>query len=152
MEKLTVRRPETEFERGSKRFGYLIMRVTVILVIFVFLVNVLYGRSILLSLLFSVALAVGLTPELLPMILTINLSKGAMAMSKEGVIVKRLESIQNYGNMDVLCTDKTGTLTENRVALVQYVGVDARPSDRVLQLSYVNSSFETGLKSPLTGR
>lgn len=146
---LVARRPPTEFERASTRFGYLIMRVTIALVIFVFVVNMLNHRGILDSLLFSVALAVGLTPELLPMILTINLSKGAMDMSKKGVIVKRLESIQNYGSMDVLCTDKTGTLTEDHVALVQYVGPDGAPDDKVLALSYINSNFETGLRSPL---
>jgi Mg2+-importing ATPase len=149
VEGLVSRRPETEFERGSRRFGYLIMRVTFVLVVAVFLINALYHRGLLESLLFSVALAVGLTPELLPMILTINLSKGAMDMSHEGVVVKRLESIQNYGSMDTLCTDKTGTLTENKVALVQYVSIDGSPSDRVLELSFINSHFETGLKSQL---
>ena len=115
VERLVERRPMTEFERGFRRFGYLIMQVTIILVVFVFLVNVLDHKDLLISLLFSVALAVGLTPELLPMIITINLSNGALVMSKKDVVVKRLESIQNYGSMDVLCTDKTGTLTENRL-------------------------------------
>lgn len=147
---LVQRRPETEFEKGSRRFGYLIMRVTFVLVAVVFLINALYERSLLESLLFAVALAVGLTPELLPLILTINLSEGALDMSRKGVIVKRLEAIQNYGSMDVLCTDKTGTLTQNKVALVQYVGVRGRPNcDAVLRLAYLNSVFETGLKSQL---
>ncbi len=150
VQRLTERRPETEFEKGSRRFGYLIMRVTFVLVATVFLINALYQRSLLESLLFAVALAVGLTPELLPLILTINLSEGALDMSRKGVIVKRLESIQNYGSMDVLCTDKTGTLTQNKVALVQYVGVRGRQHcDVVLRLSYLNSIFETGLKSQL---
>jgi P-type Mg2+ transporter len=150
VQRLVQRRPETEFEKGSRRFGYLIMRVTFVLVAVVFLINALYQRSLLESLLFAVALAVGLTPELLPLILTINLSEGALDMSHKGVIVKRLEAIQNYGSMDVLCTDKTGTLTQNKVALVQYVGVRGKQHcDLVLRLSYLNSAFETGLKSQL---
>jgi Mg2+-importing ATPase len=147
--KLIARQPETEFERGLTRFGFLIMEVTFLLVIFVFFVNALYRRGVLESLLFSVALAVGLTPELLPMILSVNLSKGALAMSKRGVIVKRLASIQNFGSMDVLCTDKTGTLTENRITLVLHVDMDGNDDDKVLLYSFLNSSFQTGLRSPL---
>ena len=113
--KSAERKPETEFEGGLRRFGYLIMQVTFVLVIAVFFINALFKRSIIDSLLFSVALAVGLTPGLLPVILSINLARGATAMSKKGVIVKRLAAIQNFGSMDVLCSDKTGTLTENRV-------------------------------------
>jgi len=147
--KLTAIEPETEFERGLRRFGYLIMQVTFALVIFVFFVNVLYKHNVLDSLLFSVALAVGLTPELLPMILSINLSKGALDMSRKGVIVKRLTSIQNFGSMDVLCSDKTGTLTENRVALVLHIDVNGNDNDKVLAYTFLNSSYETGLVSPL---
>jgi Mg2+-importing ATPase len=119
--RLVERAPETEFERGLRRFGFLMVEVTFLLVLFVFLINALYKRNVLESLLFSVALAVGLTPELLPMIITLTLSKGAMSMARKGVIVKRLSSIQNLGSMDVLCTDKTGTLTENRVKLMCYI-------------------------------
>jgi len=147
--KLIARQPETEFERGLTRFGFLIMEITFLLVIFVFFVNALYRRGVLESLLFSVALAVGLTPELLPMILSVNLSKGALAMSKRGVIVKRLASIQNFGSMDVLCTDKTGTLTENKITLVLHVDMDGNDDDKVLLYSFLNSSFQTGLRSPL---
>ncbi|MEN3055734.1 MAG: magnesium-translocating P-type ATPase [Candidatus Methanosuratincola petrocarbonis] len=147
--KLVGRAPETDFERGLKGFGYMIMQVTFVLVIFVFFINALFKRDILESLLFSVALAVGLTPELLPMILSINLSNGALAMSKKGVIVKRLSSIQNFGTMDVLCTDKTGTLTENKIKLVLHVDLEDREDERVLLFSYLNSYFQTGLKSPL---
>lgn len=151
-EKLVQRRPPTEFEKGSRRFGYLIMRVTFALVVVVFIINAANQRGIVDSLLFSVALAVGLTPELLPLILTINLTEGAMDMSRKGVIVKRLEAIQNYGSMDILCTDKTGTLTQNKVVLVQYVGVRGEQrSEPVLRLSYINSYFETGQRSPLDG-
>jgi len=147
--KLAARQPETEFERGLTKFGFLIMEVTFLLVLFVFFINALYKRDVLESLLFAVALAVGLTPELLPMILTVNLSKGALAMSKRGVIVKRLASIQNFGSMDVLCTDKTGTLTENVITLVLHVDLDGNDNENVLLYSFLNSSFQTGLKSPL---
>ncbi len=149
VKKIVERRPETEFERGLRRFGYMIMQVTFILVIFVFFINSLYKRGVLESLLFSVALAVGLTPELLPLILSINLSKGALGMSKKGVIVKELASIQNFGNMDVLCTDKTGTLTENKVTLMLHIDIEGKDSYKVLQYSFLNSHYQTGLKSPL---
>ncbi len=147
--RIVERRPETEFERGLRRFGYLIMQITFLLVIFVFFILSLRGRSVLDSLLFAVALAVGLTPELLPMIISINLSKGALAMSKKGVIVKELASIQNFGNMDVLCTDKTGTLTENHVTLVLHVDIEGNDDENVLLYSFLNSHHQTGLKSPL---
>jgi len=147
--RLVVREPETEFQRGIKNFGYMIMQVTFLLVLFVFFINALYMRSVLESLLFAVALAVGLTPELLPMIISVNLSKGAVAMAKKGVIVKRLASIQNFGSMDVLCTDKTGTLTENRIKLMLHVDIDGKENEKVLLYSYLNSYYQTGLKSPL---
>jgi Mg2+-importing ATPase len=146
---LVQRPPETEFERGLNAFGLLMMRLVFFLVIFVFFVNALFKHDILESLLFAVALAVGMTPELLPMILTINLSKGAIAMSEKGAIVKHLASIQNFGSMDILCTDKTGTLTENRISLVRHVDAHGNESDRVLLYSFLNSFHETGLKSPL---
>jgi len=109
----------------------------------------LYVRGVLESLLFAVALAVGLTPELLPIILSVNLSKGALAMSKRGVIVKELASIQNFGNMDVLCTDKTGTLTENKVRLLLHVDMEGNENPKVLLYAFLNSHYETGLKNPL---
>ena len=147
--KLSARPPETEMERGLKKFGYLIMQIVFFLVIFVFLINALYRHSVLDSLLFAVALAVGVTPELLPMILSLNLSRGAIAMSGKGVIVKHLASIQNLGSMDILCTDKTGTLTENRITLIRHVDAQGRESEKVLLYSFLNSSCQTGLKSPL---
>lgn len=147
--KLAERRPETEMERGLRRFGFLIMQVTLLLVLFVFFINALYKRDVLESLLFSVALAVGLTPELLPMIISVNLSKGALAMSRKGAIVKRLASIQNFGSMNVLCTDKTGTLTENKITLVLHVDIEGNDDERVLLHSYLNSFHQTGLRSPL---
>jgi Mg2+-importing ATPase len=146
---LASRGEETEMERGLRRFGYLIMQITFLLVIFVFFVNAFFMRGLLDSLLFSVALAVGLTPELLPMIISVNLSKGAFAMSKRGVLVKRLNSIQNFGSMDVLCTDKTGTLTENKITLVLHIDIEGRDDDRVLEYGYLNSYYQTGLRSPL---
>ena len=147
--KLVAKPPETEFERGVKGFSYLIMQVTFVLVIFVFIVLALFHRGLVQSLLFSAALAVGLTPELLPMIITMNLSKGAVNMSKKGVIVKHLPSIENFGSMNVLCTDKTGTLTENRISLVLHVDSEGNDDEKVLLYSYLNSYYETGLKSPL---
>jgi P-type Mg2+ transporter len=148
-ERLTARPPETEFERGLSQFSYLVTRIIFLLVIFVFFTNTLFHHGVLESLLFAVALAVGLTPELLPMILTVNLAKGALAMSDKGVIVKHLASIQNFGSMDVLCTDKTGTLTENRIALIYHVDAERNDSGQVLLYSYLNSFHQTGLKSPL---
>ncbi|MEM2889132.1 MAG: magnesium-translocating P-type ATPase [Candidatus Bathyarchaeia archaeon] len=147
--RLVEKEPETEFERGVKGFGFLIMQVTFLLVLFVFFINAFYKRDILESLLFAVALAVGLTPELLPMIITVNLSKGALAMSRKGVIVKRLASIENFGSMNVLCTDKTGTLTENKIKLVLHVDIKGNDNEKVLLYSFLNSYHQTGLKSPL---
>ena len=147
--RLVEKEPETEFEKGIKSFGFLIMQVTFLLVIFVFFINALYRRDVLESLLFSVALAVGLTPELLPMIITVNLSKGAMSMSKKGVIVKRLSSIENFGSMNVLCTDKTGTLTENKIKLVLHIDPEGNDDHKVFEYSFLNSYYQTGLRSPL---
>ena len=149
VKKLVEKRPETEFERGLRRFGYLIMQVTFLLVVFVLFVKAYTTKDVLTALLFAVSLAVGLTPELLPVILSVNLSKGALAMSKQGVIVKDLASIQNFGNMDVLCTDKTGTLTENKVKLMLHVDLEEKDDAKVLLYSYLNSYHETGLKNPL---
>ncbi|MEM1549270.1 MAG: magnesium-translocating P-type ATPase [Candidatus Methanomethylicia archaeon] len=146
---LAARGPETEFQRGIRRFGYMIMETTFLLVLFIFFINALYKRDVLESLLFSVSLAVGLTPELLPMIISINLSKGAIDMSRKKVIIKRLASIQNFGSMDILCTDKTGTLTENKIRLIFHVDVNGRESEKVLLYSYLNSYYQTGLRSPL---
>jgi Mg2+-importing ATPase len=141
--------PETEFDRGLRRFGFLIMQVTLLLVIFVFFINALFRRDVLTSLIFSVALAVGLTPELLPMIVTINLASGAMAMANKGVIVRKLSTIQNFGSMDTLCTDKTGTLTENKITLTSHVDIGNRENDDVLLLGELNSNFQNGLVTPL---
>ncbi len=143
------RKPETEFEGGLRRFGYLIMQVTFALIILVFFINAFFKHGILESLLFAVAIAVGLTPGLLPMILSINLARGATSMSKRGVIVKRLASIQNFGSMDVLCADKTGTLTENKVTVILHVDLKGNESEKVFLYSLLNSRYQSGLKSPL---
>ncbi|GBD25278.1 Magnesium-transporting ATPase, P-type 1 [bacterium HR30] len=141
--------PPTAFEIGTRQFGLLIMRLTVGLVLFVLLVNLLFQRPLLESFLFAVALAVGLTPELLPMIVSVTLARGALRMAKENVIVKRLSAIQDLGAVDVLCTDKTGTLTEAKIRLERHVDIDGNASEHVLELAYLNSFFETGLKSPM---
>ncbi|MBI4740594.1 MAG: magnesium-translocating P-type ATPase [Betaproteobacteria bacterium] len=147
----SVSRPSepTSFEAGARRFGMLIMRLTVLMVMFVLLVNTFFHKPWLESFLFAVALAVGLTPELLPMVVSVTLSRGALRMAKKHMIVKRLAAIQELGSMDVLCTDKTGTLTEAKIRLERHVDAQGRPSERVLELAYFNSFFETGLKSPL---
>ncbi|MEM2124454.1 MAG: magnesium-translocating P-type ATPase [Methanolinea sp.] len=146
---LVERPPETEFERGLAAFSLLMSRFIFLLVLFVFAVNALFRHDTLGSFLFAVALAVGMPPELLPMILSLNLSKGAIAMAAKKVIVRHSAAIQNLGSMDVLCTDKTGTLTENRIALVEYLGPDGEPCDEVLSFAFLNSAFSTGVKNPL---
>jgi Mg2+-importing ATPase len=141
--------PPTAFEIGTRRFGVLIMRLTFLLVLFTLLVNVALQRSLLESFLFAVALAVGLTPELLPMVVSVTLTRGALRMATLKVIVKRPSAIQDMGAMDVLCTDKTGTLTEARIRLERHVDADGEDDPHVLELAYLNSYFESGLKSPL---
>jgi len=141
--------PATAFEVGTRQFGMLIMRLTLLLVLSTLLVNVALHRGLLESFLFAVALAVGLTPELLPMVVSVTLTKGAMRMAALQVIVKRPSAIQDMGAMDVLCTDKTGTLTEARIRLEKHLDAMGQPSERVLELAYLNSFFESGLKSPL---
>jgi len=146
---LTLRPPETEFERGVRRFGYLLTEIMLILTLTIFAINVIFQRPAIDSLLFSVALAVGITPQLLPAIISITLAKGSRSMAKQGVIVRRLTSIENFGSMDVLCTDKTGTLTEGVVRLDGAVDVQGQASDTVFRLAYLNSSLQNGLANPL---
>ncbi|MBS0536123.1 MAG: magnesium-translocating P-type ATPase [Proteobacteria bacterium] len=141
--------PPTAFERGLHAFGVLIVRITGFLVLFVLLAHLAFGRAVLDSFLFAAALAVGLTPELLPMIMTVTLSRGAQRMAKRKVVVKRLAAIHDLGTMDVLCTDKTGTLTEARMSLIAHSGSDGTPCARVLELAALNSHFETGIRTPL---
>ena len=148
-ETLNRQPPPTRFELGLQSFGQLIMRLTVFLVLFVFLINAVFARPLLESFLFSIALAVGLTPELLPMIVTLTLSRGAIRLSRQHVIVKKLSAIEDLGGMDILCTDKTGTLTEARIRLERHVDALGEDSPAVLKLAYLNSHFESGLRSPL---
>jgi len=146
---LSQNRPSTAFDDGIRRFGHLILRVTFLLVLFVLLANGLANRPWLESFLFSLALAVGLTPELLPMVVTVTLSRGALRLARHGVIVKRLSAMQNLGAMDMLCTDKTGTLTEAKISLSRHVDIANQNNNRVLELAYLNSCFETGIHTPL---
>ena len=147
--RLAARPPETEFERGTRQFGFLIMKTVVFLVLFVFLVNAALRHNTFESLLFALALAVGLTPEFLPMIMTVTLGQGALRMAREKVIVKNLSTIQNFGSMDILCSDKTGTLTTGEMVLDQHVDPFGSPLERVFYLAYLNSFYETGIKNPL---
>jgi Mg2+-importing ATPase len=148
-QRLTLRPPETEFERGIRRFGNLLTQIMTVLVLAVFAANVILDKPVIDSLLFAIALAVGIAPELLPAIISINLSKGAQAMARRGVIVQRLNAIENLGSMDILCTDKTGTLTEGVVRLDGALDIDGRPSADVLRYAYLNAVFQTGLTNPL---
>lgn len=148
-ERLKLKPLETDFERGVRRFGYFLMEVTLILVLGIFAVNVLLKRPPLDSFLFSLALAVGLTPQLLPAIISINLAHGAKMMAEEKVIVKRLASIENFGSMNVLCSDKTGTLTDGTVKLQSAVDIMGKPSDKVFLFAYLNASFESGFINPI---
>jgi len=147
--KLAGQRSKTSFDKGISGFTWLMIKFMVVMVAVVFLIIGLTKHNWMDALLFGLAVAVGLTPEMLPMIVTVNLAKGAMAMSKKKVIVKRLNSIQNFGAIDVLCTDKTGTLTQDRVILEKYVDVSGKQSDDVLRYAYMNSFYQTGLRNLL---
>ena len=146
---LAEKPPATAFAVGIHRFGMLIMRFTVLMVLFVLVVNIFFNRPMLESLMFAVALAVGLTPELLPMVVTVTLARSAMQMAKRKVIVKRLSAIHDLGAVDVLCTDKTGTLTEAAIKLVRAIDGHGHESKAAFSYAYVNSQFESGMKSPL---
>lgn len=148
-ERLDVKPEETDFEHGIRRFGYFLGEVTLVLVVLIFAINVYLQRPVLDSFLFSLALAVGLTPQLLPAIISINLAHGAKKMAEKKVIVKRLASIENFGSMNVLCSDKTGTLTEGTVKVQSANDVDGNPSDKVLLYAYLNAFYETGFTNPI---
>jgi Mg2+-importing ATPase len=147
--RLGSRPPETEFERGTRHFALLIMRTVVLLVLFVVLAGAVLHRPPLETLLFAVALAVGLTPEFLPMISAVTLANGAVRMARHKVLVRHLEAIENFGSMDVLCSDKTGTLTSGEMVVQHRVDPFGCPRERAFELAYVNSMHETGIKSPL---
>ena len=146
---IAAQRIQTSFDRGTTRFAWLMIRFILFMTPLVFVINGVTKGDWLEALLFATAVAVGLTPEMLPMIVTVNLAKGALAMSHRKVIVKRLNSIQNLGAMDVLCTDKTGTLTQNRVILQKHVDLFDRDSPEVLEYAYLNSCHQTGLHNLL---
>ncbi len=148
-ERLTLRPPDTEFDRGIRRFAYLLTSAMLIVVFLVFVAHMFGGRSLVDTLLFSIALAVGLSPELLPAILSVNLARGTTLMARHGVLVRRLNAIENLGSMDVLCTDKTGTLTEGVIQLEGSYDSTGMTSTPVLELGAINAALETGLASPL---
>ena len=148
-DEIAGRRVPTAFDQGINRFTWLMIKFIMVMVPLVFLINGLTKHDWLEALLFAVAVAVGLTPEMLPMIVTVNLTKGATAMSRKKVIVKRLNAIQNFGAMNILCTDKTGTLTQDRIILKRHLDIRGEESERVLQYAYLNSHFQSGLKNLL---
>lgn len=147
--RMEARDPETDFERGIRRFGILLTRVMTVIVTLVLSANLMLGRPVIDSLLFSVALAVGLTPELLPAIISVTMSAGARRMARSGVIVRRTAAIENLGTVDILCTDKTGTLTSGGVELDAATDPEGQPSDAVFRLALVNAHLETGIDNPL---
>ncbi|MFB6457819.1 magnesium-translocating P-type ATPase [Chitinophaga sp. Hz27] len=144
---ITGQQVSTSFDKGINGFTWLMIKFIVVMVPAVFFINGFSRHNWLEAFLFALAVAVGLTPEMLPMIVTVNLSKGAIVMSRKKVIVKRLNAIQNFGAMDILCTDKTGTLTEGRIVLEQYLDPDGDASSKVLEYAYLNSFYHTGLKN-----
>lgn len=146
---LTKKPPETDFERGIREFSLMLTKVIVSLVLLIFLINALLKHNFFESFLFALAVSVGLTPELLPVIMTVTLANGALAMSKKGVIVKHLASIQNFGSMDILCSDKTGTLTEGEFQLVESTRVDGVEDPQVFLYAWLNSTLQGGMKNPL---
>jgi len=147
--RLRLRPPETEFERGIRHFGLMLAQIMVVLILVVFGTNIVSAKPPIDSLLFAIALAVGISPELLPAVITINLSKGAREMAERDVIVRRLNAIENFGSMDILCTDKTGTLTEGVVRLDGALDLHGQPSDVVFRYAYLNASYQTGVPNPL---
>ncbi|MEP6481226.1 MAG: HAD-IC family P-type ATPase [Rhodoglobus sp.] len=146
---LGKRAPQTGFEIGMTSFGLLLTRAMVVLVVIIFVVNLLLQRPLLDSALFSLALAVGLTPQLLPAIVSISLAQGARAIAKQRVIVRRLDSIEDFGSMNVLCSDKTGTMTEGTVVLSSAIGIDGAKSDEVQRLACLNAGLQVGLDNPI---
>ena len=146
---LRLKPPETDFERGVRRFGYMLMEITLLLMLIIFATNVFLHKPVLDSFLFSLALAVGLTPQLLPAIITVNLASGARNMARQQVIVKRLSSIENFGSMNILCSDKTGTITEGKVTLHAALSVSGEPSSKVLEYAWLNASLQQGFHNPI---
>lgn len=148
-QRLQLRPPQTEFDRGVTRFGYLLTSAMLVMVLVVFTAHMLADRPVVETLLFAVALAVGLSPELLPAILSVNLARGAQELANRGVLVRHLNAIENLGSMDVLCTDKTGTLTEGVISLEGGYDAHGAPAQATVELGAINAALETGLASPL---
>lgn len=157
-ENLASREEKSEFEIGVAKFGIFVAKIIFYLVLFIFFFNAVksyyvtsgnLNYSLIQSFLFAVAIAVGLTPELLPMIMSVTMARGSLKMSKKGVIIKKLSAIPSFGSMDVLCTDKTGTLTENKIKLVTYTDIEGKVSQAVLTHAYLNSYYELGIENPL---
>ncbi len=140
---------DTDFNRGMKNFGMLIMKITLLLVLFIFFVNAILKHDIIESFFFSIAIVVGLTPELLPMVMSVTMARGSVNMAKKGIIVKRLSAIPSLGSMEILCTDKTGTITEDKITLIKCIDLEEKESSELFTLAYINSSFQTGVKNPL---
>lgn len=147
--RLRLRAPETEFEKGIKKFGFMLMQITMVLIFIIFALNVLLHKPILDAFLFSLALAVGLTPQLLPVIITVNLSVGAKKMAAQQVIVKRLAAIENFGSMNVLCSDKTGTITQGQVKLYQATDIEGVENEKVMHFAWLNAAMQQGFKNPI---
>ena len=148
-DRLKLRPPETDFERGVRRFGYFLMEVTLVLVVIIFAINVFFNRPVIEAFLFSLALAVGLTPQLLPAIISVNLSYGARRMAERDVIVRRLSSIENFGSMNVLCSDKTGTITQGTVEVHATIDVLGNACEKVARYAFLNATFESGFANPI---
>jgi len=148
-ERLKLRPPETEFEKGISNFGHFLMEVTILMVLIVFVINIYLKRPILESFLVSLALAVGLTPQLLPAIISVNLSHGAREMAQKKVIVKRLASIENLGSMNLLCSDKTGTLTEGELKLHSFQDLKGNQNEKILLYASLNASYQKGFENPI---
>jgi Mg2+-importing ATPase len=148
-EKLIKPAVKSDFEIGIDKFGFFIMRIIIFLVLIIFLLNSVVHKQILESFMFALAIAFGITPELLPVIMSVTIARGSVRMAKKGVIVKKQAAIPNFGSMDVLCTDKTGTLTEAKITLVNYTDISGQASNDVLLHTYLNSYYQTGVKNPL---
>jgi P-type Mg2+ transporter len=148
-QKIVNTRVETGFDKGIKRYTWLMLRFMVALVLIIFTINAIFKKDILQALFFALAVAIGMAPEMLPMLVAINLSKGTITMSRKKVIVKRLNSIQNFGAMNILCTDKTGTLTLDKVVLERHCDVNGEEDEEVLRFTYLNSFYQTGLRNLL---
>jgi len=148
-QKIVKIRTETSFDKGLRKYTWLMIRLMSILVVVIFAINALTKNNILEALFFALAVAIGMTPEMLPLLVAINLSKGAISMSRKKVIVKRLNSIQNFGAMNILCTDKTGTLTIDKIVLERHCDIKGEEDEEVLKFTYINSYYQTGLKNLL---